>query len=136
MLLALLSRQPMHGYELMAELESRLGRRYKASPGSIYPALTSLENEGLIEAKTDGDRKVFELTGEGARAFTRRADRIAAMEARLGIKIASGLDVVLARLGRRVWSSAPFVDEARIEQVLDRAAEEIEGLAQQGGQTR
>jgi DNA-binding PadR family transcriptional regulator len=132
MLLALLSRQPMHGYELMAELQSRLGRRYKASPGSIYPALSSLESEGLIEAKTDGDRRVYELTGEGARAFTRRADRIAAMEARLGLRIASGLDMVLARLGQRVWAAAPYVEEARIEDVLEQAARDIEGLADQG----
>ncbi|MEX2394988.1 MAG: helix-turn-helix transcriptional regulator, partial [Actinomycetota bacterium] len=102
---------------------------------SIYPALASLESEGLIEAKVDGDRKVYELTGDGAQAFTRRASRIATMEARLGINIASGLDIVLARLGRRMWAVAPFVDEVQIEQILDRAAAEIEGLAQ-GGESR
>lgn len=120
----------MHGYQLMGELTERFGQRYRPSPGSIYPALQSLQTEGLIAAHEDGDRRVFELTGEGATAYVRRADRMAALEARLGIRIATGLDVVLARLGRRVWAAAPKVDEDRIERILDAAAAEIESLAE------
>ena len=131
-LLALLAQRPMHGYELMAELSSRLGRRYRASPGSIYPALQALETEGLIAAEEDGDRRVYQLTGEGALAYTKRAHRIAAMEARLGIKVATGLDGVLARFSRRVRTAAQTVEEERIERVLDAAAAEIEGLAERG----
>jgi DNA-binding PadR family transcriptional regulator len=131
-LLALLSQRPMHGYELMAELQSRLGRRYRASPGSIYPALQALEAEGLIAAQDDGDRRVYQLTTDGAKAYTKRAPRIASMEARLGIKVATGLDAVLARFSRRVWAAAQTVDEGRIERVLDAAAAEIEGLAEGG----
>lgn len=133
MLLALLSQRPMHGYELMAELEARLGPRYKASPGSIYPALQALEAEGLIAAKEDGERRVYELTGDGASAFVRRANRIASMEKRLGIKIAGGLDLVLARFSKRIWSVADRVEEERIERVLESAATEIESLAQGEG---
>jgi DNA-binding PadR family transcriptional regulator len=132
MLLALLSQRPMHGYELMAELTERLAHRYRASPGSIYPALQALESEGLIAAQSDGDRRVYELTGEGARAYVKRASRIAAMEARLGIRIASGLDMVLARLARRIWAVAPRVEEKDIERVLEQAALEIESMAEEG----
>jgi DNA-binding PadR family transcriptional regulator len=133
MLLALLSQRPMHGYELMSELEARLGPRYRASPGSIYPALQALEAEGLIAATDDGERRVYDLTGEGAHAFTKRAARIARLELRLGIKIAGGLDLLLARFSQRVWESASKVDEQKIERVLDRAAADIETMAQEEG---
>jgi DNA-binding PadR family transcriptional regulator len=129
-ILALLSSRPMHGYELMGELQNRLGPRYKASPGSIYPALSALETEGLIEATEEGERRVYELTADGAQAYVRRAQRVAAMEARLGIKIANGLDVVLARLARRVWAVAPKVEETQIEHVLEDAAARIESMAE------
>lgn len=131
-LLALLAQRPMHGYELMGEMRTRLGRRYRASPGSIYPALQALEEEGLIAARQDGDRRVYELTGEGASAYTKRAPRIAAMEQRLGVRISSGLDMILARFAGRVWAVAPSIEEERIEAVLERAATEIEGLANGG----
>jgi DNA-binding PadR family transcriptional regulator len=130
MLLALLSQRPMHGYELMAELEARLGPRYRASPGSIYPALQALEAEGLIAATDDGERRVYDLTGEGAHAFTKRADRIARMETRLGIKIAGGLDLLLARFTQRMWAVAQNVDEGRIEMVLEKAAADLESMTQ------
>ena len=48
-LLALIGERPQHGYELMADLTARFGPGYRASPGSIYPALTALEAEGLWE---------------------------------------------------------------------------------------
>ena len=127
--MALLAQRPMHGYELMSEMQKRLGRRYKASPGSIYPALQALESEGLISATDDGDRRVYELTAEGADACTKRAPRIAAMEERLGISIASGLDVVLARLTLQVFAAAPRVEQERIERVLEAASMEIEAMA-------
>ncbi len=125
----------MHGYELMAELSGLLGRRYRASPGSVYPALAALESEGLISSNEVGDRRVYELSAEGTAAVTARANRIAAMERRLGIKVASGLDAVLARFGRRVAPYAGVVGEEQIEQVLDRAAEEIERLNANRGKT-
>src|SRR5687767_15181430 len=75
-LLALLSQRSMHGYELMGELARRI-RRYRPSPGSIYPAMQSLETEGLIVARDDGDRRVYELTADGRAALFRRADRLA-----------------------------------------------------------
>ena len=57
-LLALLAARPQHGYELLAELDSRFGPRYRASPGSVYPALSALEAERLVDVRDDGDRRV------------------------------------------------------------------------------
>ena len=64
-ILALLLERPMHGYEMIQELESRSGGIWRPSPGSIYPTLQLLEDEGLIEATADGGRKSYQLTADG-----------------------------------------------------------------------
>lgn len=125
-LLALLGLKPMHGYELMGELSNRMGRAYRASPGSIYPAIQALEDEGLIEGRNDLDRRVYELTTDGVKALAARVDRLAALEARLGVRFASGVDASLGRFIERVRKAADRVDHGEIEAVLDRAATEIE----------
>src|SRR5919106_1034527 len=48
-ILALLLERPMHGYEMISELEERTGGVWRPSPGSVYPTLQLLEDEGLIE---------------------------------------------------------------------------------------
>jgi len=63
--LALLLERPMHGYEMIQELESRTGGIWRPSPGSIYPTLQLLEDEGLITAEESGGRKRFVLTDTG-----------------------------------------------------------------------
>ena len=55
----------MHGYEMIQELESRTGGIWRPSPGSIYPTLQLLEDEGLIEAEPVGGRKTYQLTEAG-----------------------------------------------------------------------
>jgi DNA-binding PadR family transcriptional regulator len=64
-LIRLLAEHPMHGYEVMSEIETRTGGVWKPSPGSVYPTLSMLQDEGLVSASTDGTRKVFTLTDEG-----------------------------------------------------------------------
>jgi DNA-binding PadR family transcriptional regulator len=64
-IVALLDERPMHGYDLITELEARSGGRWKPSPGAIYPALGKLEERGLITATEAGERKQYELTDEG-----------------------------------------------------------------------
>jgi DNA-binding PadR family transcriptional regulator len=66
--LALLSERPMHGYEMIQELDSRTGGAWRPSPGSVYPTLQLLEDEGLIIGSaegTGGGRKSFALTDAG-----------------------------------------------------------------------
>ena len=63
--LALLLERPMHGYEMIQELDSRTGGIWRPSPGSIYPTLQLLEDEGLIEAEATGGRKRYTLTDAG-----------------------------------------------------------------------
>jgi DNA-binding PadR family transcriptional regulator len=63
--LALLAERPMHGYEMITELESRTGGVWRPSPGSVYPTLQLLEDEGLIVSEESGGRKRFTLTDTG-----------------------------------------------------------------------
>jgi DNA-binding PadR family transcriptional regulator len=72
--LALLAERPMHGYEMIGELESRTGGIWRPSPGSIYPTLQLLEDEGLIVAETDGGRKRFALSEAGREEANRAAE--------------------------------------------------------------
>jgi DNA-binding PadR family transcriptional regulator len=73
-ILHLLDERPMHGYELITELEERTGGRWKPSPGSVYPTLTALEDEGLIRGTEEDGKKRFELTDAGRTWLADRAD--------------------------------------------------------------
>lgn len=132
-LLALIERRPRHGYELMDELSGLFGPAYTPSPGSIYPALTALEDEGLVEPTTQGDRKVFNVTDTGRAALTDRADMLASVEARTGVGLTGGsLEGALARLTARVRAVAGDVDRAKVERILDEAGNRIERLSEEG----
>ncbi|WP_405631090.1 PadR family transcriptional regulator [Streptomyces sp. NBC_00016] len=67
-ILALLKGRPMHGYEMIQEIAERSGGAWKPSPGSVYPTLQLLEDEGLISSESEGGKKLFSLTDEGRTA--------------------------------------------------------------------
>ncbi|MFE2047880.1 PadR family transcriptional regulator [Streptomyces sp. NPDC059459] len=67
-ILALLKDRPMHGYEMIQEIAERSGGAWKPSPGSVYPTLQLLEDEGLIASESEGGKKLFALTGAGRTA--------------------------------------------------------------------
>jgi DNA-binding PadR family transcriptional regulator len=73
-LLALLAERPMHGYEMIQELDDRTGGIWRPSPGSVYPTLQMLEDEGLITSDQSDGRKRFTLTDEGATAAATAAE--------------------------------------------------------------
>ncbi|MFF0433393.1 PadR family transcriptional regulator [Streptomyces sp. NPDC004327] len=64
-ILALLKDRPMHGYEMIQEIVERSGGAWKPSPGSVYPTLQMLEDEGLIASESEGGKKLFTLTDSG-----------------------------------------------------------------------
>ncbi|MEU9213632.1 PadR family transcriptional regulator [Streptomyces sp. NPDC048415] len=67
-ILALLKDRPMHGYEMIQEIAERSGGAWKPSPGSVYPTLQLLEDEGLITSEAEGGKKLFSLTESGRTA--------------------------------------------------------------------
>jgi DNA-binding PadR family transcriptional regulator len=72
-ILALLTERPMHGYEMIKEIDSRTGGVWSPSPGSIYPTLQLLEDEGLIVSEENEGRKRFSLTEAGQTEATAAA---------------------------------------------------------------
>ncbi|MGV0624946.1 PadR family transcriptional regulator [Mycolicibacter minnesotensis] len=65
-ILALLAESPMHGYEIIQQIAERSQELWRPSPGSVYPTLQLLVDEGLIAgSETDGKKRLFELTDEG-----------------------------------------------------------------------
>lgn len=73
-ILSLLIEQPMHGYQLIQQIEERSGGAWKPSPGSVYPTLQMLTDEGLIDVEESGGRKTYSLTAAG-RTEADSADR-------------------------------------------------------------
>jgi DNA-binding PadR family transcriptional regulator len=73
-ILALLDDRPMHGYEMIQELEERTGGRWSPSAGSIYPTLQLLEDEGLVKGEEVEGRNVFSLTDSGREAVPERTE--------------------------------------------------------------
>jgi DNA-binding PadR family transcriptional regulator len=63
--LVLLSERPMHGYQIIQEISERSEGLWNPSPGSVYPALQQLEDEGLVRVEKAEGRKVAHLTDEG-----------------------------------------------------------------------
>ncbi|RAX17894.1 PadR family transcriptional regulator [Pseudarthrobacter sp. AG30] len=64
-ILALLAEQPMHGYQVIHEIEERSGGSWKPSAGSVYPTLQLLADEGSIRAEESNGRKIYSLTDAG-----------------------------------------------------------------------
>jgi DNA-binding PadR family transcriptional regulator len=64
-LLMLLDEEARNGYQLMQTIEERSGGRWRPSPGSVYPALAQLEDEGLVRAVERDGAKLFEITDTG-----------------------------------------------------------------------
>jgi DNA-binding PadR family transcriptional regulator len=67
-LLVLLEEEPRNGYGLMQEIEQRSEGAWRPSPGSVYPALQQLEDEGLVRSEETDGRKLFHLTDAGREA--------------------------------------------------------------------
>lgn len=64
-ILLALADEPMHGYQIMQRLEERSGGAWRPSPGSVYPTLQLLEDQGLIKGEEAEGRRVFSLTEAG-----------------------------------------------------------------------
>lgn len=72
-LLILLGEEPRNGYQLMQEIERRSDGAWRPSPGSVYPALAQLEDEGLVAAG-EGEGRVYRITDAGREWLTGREE--------------------------------------------------------------
>ena len=75
--LSLLAQGPRHGYQMIQEIAERSGGAWKPSPGSIYPVLSALQDEGLVDDEKIEGRRVFSLTDDGRALVAARAEELA-----------------------------------------------------------
>lgn len=138
--LSLLAEKPRHGYEIIKELEERVGGAYSPSPGTVYPTLSLLEDLGYAAVRTEeGNRKVYEITDEGRRHLeeNREAvddifDRVDEFGSFFFGPAMAGLGRAFGGLGRATFRAAMRHqgDEEwtrRVREILERATREVEG---------
>ena len=76
-ILALLAEEPRHGYQIIQDITERSGGQWRPSPGSVYPALSALQDEGLVDDEKLEGRRVFSLTGAGLDHVASRREELA-----------------------------------------------------------
>ena len=131
-ILKLLAERPMHGYEMIQEIADRTANLWRPSPGSVYPTLQLLVDEGLIAAtESDGSKKLFELTDEGRAA----ADKIETPPwEEIADSVEPGhanLQSAVAQLTGAVAQSSYAADEEqqqRIVEIINNARRDIYGI--------
>jgi DNA-binding PadR family transcriptional regulator len=69
----------LNGYQVIQQIEERSGGAWKPSPGSVYPTVQQLQDEGLVETDDERGRKTLGLTAEGATYVAEHADELASV---------------------------------------------------------
>jgi DNA-binding PadR family transcriptional regulator len=117
-LLRLLAEEPRNGYQLMQAIEERSGGVWRPSPGSVYPTLAQLEDEGLIHsAEAEGARR-FEITDAGREHLESRADEPAPWEsaAEGGENPLAELAPLVVQIGKATFQVASVGNRAQQDQ--------------------
>lgn len=121
--LRLLAEKPRNGYQLMQVIEERSGGRWRPSPGSVYPTLAQLEDEGLIRVSEAGGSKLYELTAAGRGQVRRHESHTAPWQAPCGPDD-EFTAAVHALLGEVHLAAAQVARAGDVKQ-LKRAAEQL-----------
>ena len=123
-ILALLREEPRNGYQVIQEIERRTGGLWRASAGSVYPALQQLEDEGLIVAGEAGGGRQYQLTEAGRKYADEHPEELAAPWASVANSVdqdARSLFEVMAAVGAAAVQVGQAGDEsqvARARQIL------------------
>ena len=124
-LLMLLAEEPRNGYQLMQTIEERSDGRWRPSPGSVYPTLAQLEDEGLIRGVERDGARLFEITDEGReRLGESKVDPAPwAEEEDPQSPDLLRLAAVVIQIGKAAWQVAQEGDERQTEQAYQMLAE-------------
>jgi len=115
-LLILLGEEPRNGYQLMQAIEERSGGRWRPSPGSIYPALAQLEDQGFIRASERDSTKLFEITDSGREHVGELAGEAPPWDADRESEPFVEIRSLVAQTAEAAWQVAQVGDESQIEQ--------------------
>ncbi|GAQ32358.1 padR family transcriptional regulator [Mycobacterium pseudoshottsii JCM 15466] len=131
-ILVLLSEQPMHGYEMIQQIADRSNGLWRPSPGSVYPTLQLLDDEGLIAASaSDGSKKLFELTEQGREAAdkieTPPWDEIAEGVDPAHINLRTAMRQLIGAVMQTAHAASPE-QQQRVIDIINNARREIYGI--------
>ena len=139
MLFRSLKDKPRHGYEVMKELEERMHGCYSPSPGTVYPTLQWLEDEGLVAAKDVDGKKVYEITDAGRTFLEEHRDVVEdifervreAVERTVGgsmVEVNRAVKDLMKSVYRTGWRAADDAKRQKLAEILRKAAAEVETL--------
>ena len=115
-LLRLLDEEPRHGYEVIRLLRDRFMGVYAPSPGTIYPRLARLEDEGLVTHDDENGRKVYRITEAGREELRSRGAELDELEEELSESVSD----IAREFGEDVRATVRSLREE-----LTRAAREV-----------
>jgi DNA-binding PadR family transcriptional regulator len=123
--LILLAEEPRNGYQLMQTIEERSDGRWRPSPGSVYPTLAQLEDEGLIRGIERDGTKLFELTDAGREQAQQYADRAAPWAEDEGTDGRSIPEIasLVVQIGKAAWQVAQEGDEGQVQKACETLAD-------------
>ena len=124
-LLMLLAEEPRNGYQLMQTIDERSGGRWRPSPGSVYPTLSQLEDEGLIRGIERDGTKLFEITDQGRERLGQSKTDPAPWQ---DDEDAATPDLhqmasLVIQIGKAAWQVAQEGDERQVEKAQQTLAE-------------
>lgn len=137
----LLEEKPSNGYQLIQELSERSNEAWRPSPGSIYPVLQQLEDEGLITAASEGAGRTYQLTDAGRAYVAEQREQLGRPweEAADGASVAArdlmmtGRQVVMA--ARQVLMAGSEAQVAKATAILADARRSLYGILAEGDGT-
>jgi DNA-binding PadR family transcriptional regulator len=137
--LALLAERPMHGYEMIKEIEERTEGAWSPSAGSIYPTLQLLEDEGLISGQEVEGKRRFSLTESGLAEQAEKAgetapwDAVRADAAPEQIQLADSMKKLHHSI-HQTFTAADQGQQKRVRALLDETRRKIYGILAEEGQ--
>jgi DNA-binding PadR family transcriptional regulator len=143
-ILDMLAVEPMNGYQIIQQIAERTGGAWKPSPGSVYPTVQQLEDEGLVEG-TDGDgRRLLRLTDAGRSYVESHPEELAATwrafdEAADAERDGAGPDLkpVIGQVMGAVWqvvTTGTRQQQAEAAEILAETRRKLYGLLAEGDQ--
>jgi Predicted transcriptional regulators len=120
--LALVAEQPRHGYEIIQQIAERSGGAWRPSPGSVYPTLSQLEDEGLVRVEKVDGRRVVHLTEDGTAYVTEHREELDAVWASVGRDADSDAVELWEQLGQLHAAAQQVMGAGTPEQITAASA--------------
>jgi DNA-binding PadR family transcriptional regulator len=120
--LLLLAEEARNGYQLMQEIEHRSGGVWRPSPGSVYPALAQLEDEGLVRVEERDGRRTYALTDAGRTYVDERRDDLVAPWDEMSESVDDGVASLFKELRQVALAASQIAHVATPQQVAEARA--------------